>query len=179
MIWELYIDGYQIDLESFEWFEYDYLAKGENNKQRVWIITLKNLSPGEHTFRRVWTSEIALDDGWDIYQPGTYEQQVNFTVLEKAVYPTISSTVNSGQHPFTSEKAQLDFLLYLPDDYEKDSQQEWPLIVYLHGAPLRGSTLDLLRKNHFPEGWRKRITSPSLLSLHWVMVSTNSGLKMR
>ena len=35
MIWELHIDGYQIDLESFEWFEYDYVAKGEHNISRV------------------------------------------------------------------------------------------------------------------------------------------------
>ena len=163
MTWELYIDGYQIDLESFEWFEYDFLAKGENNKQRAWIITLKNLSPGEHTLRQLWTSDIAVDDGWNIYQPGTYEQLVNFTVLEKAVYPTFSSIVNNGQHPYTSEKAQLDFLLYLPDDYGKDPQQEWPLIVYLHGAPLRGSTLDLLRKESLPRRLEKENNFPFIV----------------
>lgn len=163
MTWELYIDGYQIDLESFEWFEYDFLAKGENNKQRAWIITLKNLSPGKHTLRQVWTSDIAIDDGWNVYQPGTYEKDVHFTVLEKPVYPTISSTVNSGQHPFTSEKAQLDFLLYLPDDYGKDPQQEWPLIVYLHGAPLRGSTLDLLRKESLPRRLEKENNFPFIV----------------
>ena len=144
MTWEWYLDGYQIDLESFEWFEYDFVAKGEHNKQRAWIITLKDLSPGEHTLRQLWTSDIAVDDGWNIYQPGTYEQVVNFTVLEKEVHPTFSSQVTTGQNPYTSEKAQLDFLLYLPSDYGKEPQQEWPLIVYLHGAHLRGATLELL-----------------------------------
>jgi predicted peptidase len=71
---------------------------------------------------------------------------VNFTVLEKPVYPKFSSSVNIGQNPFRSEKAGLDFLLYLPSDYRKDQQQEWPLIVYLHGATLRGATLELLKK---------------------------------
>ncbi len=144
MIWELYVDGYKIDLESFEWFENEFIAKGENNKSRDLIITLKNLSPGEHSFRYSWKSDIAVDDGWNVYQPGTYETIVNFTVLEKEVYPAFSSNVNIGQHPYTSEKAGLDFLLYLPDDYGKDPQQEWPLIVYLHSAPLRGATLELL-----------------------------------
>jgi len=147
MIWELYVDGYKIDLESFEWFENEFIAKGENNKSRDLIITLKNLSPGEHSFRYSWKSDIAVDDGWNVYQPGTYETIVNFTVLEKEVYPAFSSNVNIGQHPYTSEKAGLDFLLYLPDDYGKDPQQEWPLIVYLHSAPLRGATLGLLVKD--------------------------------
>ena len=65
-------------------------------------------------------------------------------MLEKVVYPSFSSNINIGQHSYTSQKAGLDFLLYLPDDYEKDPQQGWPLIVYLHGAPLHGTTLELL-----------------------------------
>ena len=147
MTWELYIDDYKIDLEEFDWFEEDFIAKGEDNKLRCWIITLKNLSPGKHTLRRLWIMQAAVDDGFGVYQPGTYEQVVNFTVLEKEVYPIFSSNVNMGQHPYTSEKAGLDFLLYLPDDYGKDPQDEWPLIVYLHAAPLRGATLELLKKD--------------------------------
>ena len=54
MTWELYIDDYQIDLERFAWFEYEYIAKGEDNISRDWIITLKNLSPGAHTLRYSW-----------------------------------------------------------------------------------------------------------------------------
>jgi pimeloyl-ACP methyl ester carboxylesterase len=163
MTWEWYLDGYQIDLESFEWFEYEYTAKGENTKSRNWWVTLQNLSPGEHTLRQLWTSDIAIDDGWETYQSGTYEQVVNFTVMEKAVYPTLSSNLNTGQHPYTSEKAQLDFLLYLPDDYGKDPQQEWPLIVYLHGAPLRGATLELLGKESLPRRLEKEIDFPFIV----------------
>ena len=147
MTWEWYIDGYQIDLESFDWFEYEYVAKGDDNLSRTWIITLKDLSPGKHIFRFSWTSDVAVDDGFNVYQPGTYERVVNFTVLEKEEYPAFSSKINIGQHPYTSKKAQLDFLLYLPSDYGKDSQKEWPLIVYLHAAPLRGATLELLKKD--------------------------------
>ena len=104
-----------------------------------------------------------IDDGWNVYQPGTYEQVVNFTVLEKEVYPIFSSQVATGQHPYTSEKAQLDFLLYLPKDYGKDPQQEWPLIVYLHGAPLRGSTLELLRRESLPRRLEKENDFPFIV----------------
>lgn len=151
MTWELFIDGYKIDLDTFDWYESDYPAHGEGNKSREWFINLTNLSPGKHTLRKSWKSKLAVDDGFNIYQPGAYEHTVNFTVLEKVVYPALSSTVNFGQHPYTSEKAGLDLLLYLPDDYGKEPQTEWPLIVYLHGAPVRGATLELLAKEPLPQ----------------------------
>lgn len=43
----------------------------------------------------------------------------------------------TGQHPRKFEKQitiKLDYLLYLPPDYEKDAQKQWPLIVFLHGS---------------------------------------------
>lgn len=143
--WVLYIDDHPVDLGAFDFEELDFIAHGEDNKSRTWYIDLKNLSPGDHTLRKSWTSKTEIDDGFDIYQPGTYEHVVNFTVLEKAVYPKFSSTENIGQHPYSSQAAQLDFLLHLPVDYGKDPQQEWPLIVFLHGAHLRGTTLELLK----------------------------------
>jgi len=161
--WELSIDDYQIDLEVFNWHEFDYPVHGEDNKERRWIIDLKNLSPGGHTLQLSWTIKRAVDDGTNIYQPGTYEHVVNFTVLKKAVYPTLPSTANIGQHPYTSKKAGLDFLLYLPGDYGKDPQQEWPLIVYLHGAHLRGATLELLMEEPLPYQLQKEIDFPFIV----------------
>lgn len=78
MTWEMYIDGYQIYLEAFEWAE--FINKGIGSRQM--LITLKNLTPGMHTLRLSWTSEIAIDNGFRIYKPGTYEQVTNFTVSE-------------------------------------------------------------------------------------------------
>lgn len=144
--WELYVDDKKIDLEAFDWFDSEFKVKGEDNKQRAWVITLKNLAPGVHTLKQKWKSRIAIDDGWNVYQAGEYQQTVNFTVLEKEVYPVLSSKANIGLHPHTSEKAQLDFIFYLPNDYGKDPQREWPLIIYLHGASFRGTTLGLLKE---------------------------------
>ena len=93
----------------------------------------------------------AVDDGMNVYQPGEYQHDVRFTVLEKETVPALSSGVKAGQHGYTSDKTGLDFLLYLPEDYGKEAQQAWPLVVYLHGAPVRGATLDLLRQEPFPK----------------------------
>jgi predicted esterase len=163
MAWELNIDGYKIDLKAFEWYESAYPAHGEDNKARKWLINLKNLSPGAHTLQLTETIEIAVDDGFNVYQPGTYELVVHFTVLEKTLYPVLSSTANNGHHPYTSEKAGLDFLLYLPGDYGKDPQQEWPLIVYLHGAHLRGATLELLMEEPLPKKLGKENDFPFMV----------------
>ena len=43
----------------------------------------------------------------------------------------------------------LDYLLYLPADYEK--QPSWPLILFLHGAGERGSDLEMLKKQALPK----------------------------
>ncbi|MEZ6055816.1 MAG: prolyl oligopeptidase family serine peptidase [Planctomycetaceae bacterium] len=37
-------------------------------------------------------------------------------------------------------KVELQYLLYLPEDYEK--QEKWPLLVFLHGSGERGDDLD-------------------------------------
>lgn len=151
MSWKLSVDGNKVALDEFDWYENVYSQHGDNNIDRHWIIDLKNLSPGEHVLQLSWTSEVEIDDGFKVYQPGTYEHIVNFTVQEKPTYPTFPSATSPGQHPFTSEKAQLDFLLYQPGDYGKDPELKWPMIVYLHGGAYRGVTLDLLRNSPFPK----------------------------
>jgi predicted esterase len=163
MAWQLYIDGYQIDLESFDWYETDYPVHGEDNKERRWIIHLKNLTPGKHTLQLSWKTDLAIDDGLHVYHPGTYETWVNFTVSEKALYPIFSSTTTIGLHTYTSEKAKLDFLLYLPGDYGINPQQEWPMIVYLHGADLRGATLELLMEEPLPKKLQNEADFPFIV----------------
>jgi hypothetical protein len=150
MTWEITIDDYQLDLEKFEWVESDFPEMGPNAKKRNWLIKLINSTLGEHSFRYSWTIETPIDFDGHIFQPGTYEHIVNFTVVEQEVYPTLPSTVSSGQHRYSSEKAGLDYLLYVPEDYGKDTQQKWPLILYLHGGDRRNATLALLENDFLP-----------------------------
>lgn len=42
------------------------------------------------------------------------------------------------------------FLLYLPDGYVK-TEQQWPLLLFLHGIGERGDMLDLVKKNGPPK----------------------------
>jgi hypothetical protein len=77
IVWELHVDGYQIDLNEFELWPLNAM------NTRGWAIDLVNLSPGKHTIRTLWRAEKPIDDGFHIYPPGTYESVVNFTVAEK------------------------------------------------------------------------------------------------
>lgn len=43
----------------------------------------------------------------------------------------------------TQVKVQLNYLLYLPKDYDK--QAAWPVLLFLHGAGERGDNLDLVK----------------------------------
>lgn len=49
------------------------------------------------------------------------------------------------------EKVTLDFLLSLPEGYEAEEKQTWPLIVFLHGAGERGDNLDLVKVHGPPK----------------------------
>jgi predicted peptidase len=44
---------------------------------------------------------------------------------------------------------KLDYLLYLPKDYDK--QESWPLVIFLHGAGERGNDLELVKKHGPPK----------------------------
>jgi predicted peptidase len=48
----------------------------------------------------------------------------------------------------TQVKVHLAYLLYLPEDYEK--QESWPLMLFLHGAGERGNDLELVKKHGPP-----------------------------
>lgn len=49
----------------------------------------------------------------------------------------------------TSDSVAIDYLLYLPQDYE--SQEQWPLVLFLHGAGERGNDLKLVQKHGPPK----------------------------
>jgi len=49
----------------------------------------------------------------------------------------------------TDVTVEIDYLLYLPKDYDK--QESWPLVLFLHGAGERGDNLDLVKKHGPPK----------------------------
>lgn len=58
--------------------------------------------------------------------------------------------MQSQTHNFIDHKSvSLPYVLYLPDDY--DSRDEWPLVIFLHGAGERGNDLQALRTQGLPK----------------------------
>jgi predicted peptidase len=62
--------------------------------------------------------------------------------------PSFSQT-SSGQHPeefqgTVTRKVQMKYLLFMPQGYNTD--QKWPLIMYLHGGSRRGNDIEKLRE---------------------------------
>ncbi len=58
----------------------------------------------------------------------------------------------SKQQPHKLEKqvtVELDYLLYLPEGY--DQKDDWPLLLFLHGAGERGHDLQLVKKHGPPK----------------------------
>ena len=92
-----------------------------------------------------------------------------------------------GQHPRTFEKDELklDYLLYLPPDYNKDAEKKWPLIVFLHGSGERGTDVQEVAKHGPPKivedkdsplGARFIVVSPQCPPKTWWHVDALNGL---
>jgi predicted peptidase len=67
-------------------------------------------------------------------------------------FVTLSRGDTPRQAAHTLDKqvpVKLDYLLYLPKDY--DSQESWPLVIFLHGAGERGNDLELVKKHGPPK----------------------------
>lgn len=66
----------------------------------------------------------------------------------------VKNTNSGGQSPQKFHKEvtktlEIEYLLYLPEDYEK--QQKWPLILFLHGAGQRGNDLEEVKVHGLPK----------------------------
>jgi len=63
------------------------------------------------------------------------------------------STVQTAQHFEVQQTRTLaaDYLLFLPDGYNTNSTQRWPLILFLHGAGERGNNIWTVAKHGPPK----------------------------
>lgn len=81
--WELYIDGYAVDLPAFNIADFYEEENGEKIYYRVWRIRLRNIPAGEHTLRYVIHVNEKIENDPMSQSTGTYELIVNFTFEEK------------------------------------------------------------------------------------------------
>jgi predicted peptidase len=55
-----------------------------------------------------------------------------------------------AHHIVLANGAAMPYLLYLPDDYESDTNRSWPFILFLHGSGERGNDLERVRMYGVP-----------------------------
>ena len=60
-------------------------------------------------------------------------------------------------------KGGLDYLVYLPADYDQDKTKRWPLVVFLHGAGERGTDVQLVRKTGLTQTLERRGATPYVM----------------
>lgn len=75
-----------------------------------------------------------------------------------------SVTAQTGQHAyeFRSGDEKIRYLLFLPEDYSHCGKK-WPLILYLHGASLRGSAIDKVKRYGLPKKVEKEGDFPFIV----------------
>lgn len=83
-------------------------------------------------------------------------QLVTPTTVETATLADVEATalpsnIITGQHPFTSQAGDRNYLLFLPSNYGKDPAQKWPLILFLHGSGTSSSNTDMLLFEALPQ----------------------------
>jgi len=60
-----------------------------------------------------------------------------------------ASAQQSAHRVVLKPELELQYLLYLPDDYEKESESDFPLMLFLHGGGESGTDLEMV-KTHGP-----------------------------
>ncbi|MBP9222216.1 MAG: prolyl oligopeptidase family serine peptidase, partial [Verrucomicrobiales bacterium] len=84
-----------------------------------------------------------------------------------ALVATTPLTAEDSSESFREEVTKtlsLDFLLSLPPGYEKEPNQKWPLVVFLHGSGERGSDLEKVALHGPPARVREGAEFPFLLA---------------
>lgn len=80
----------------------------------------------------------------------------------------VSTQPIDGQLPKTFSRTRtvtqkLDYLLFLPKGYAEQTEKQWPLILFLHGAGERGSDLKLVTKHGPPKLVKDRPDFPFIV----------------
>jgi hypothetical protein len=129
------IEGQPVDLPAFGTI--DFIHQQSGLYMRAYNVALTSTDPITLTTHDV----------------GTVQGETADTVLliafkpsaaDDTIQPLSTAIERLGQHAYSSQKTDFDLLLYLPDEYGKDPQVPWPLILFLHGGP-NVTSLDWIR----------------------------------
>jgi len=134
---EVIFDGQTINLPAFGYMEVE-LYEMEWKYARIWNLLVENITPGTHTIQTMWEG-----------QEETTQNTYVFTISDQPeTFPTLSATPSNRLNPYTSEKANLNYLLYIPGEYGVDPERKWPLLIFLHGMDRVNKRVTLLQNDY-------------------------------
>jgi predicted esterase len=134
---EVTFDGQPFNLPAFGYMEIE-LEESEWKYARIWNLKVENIIPGTHTIQTVWEDAEVSENSTFI-----------FTVSDKPeTFPTLSAAALPHLNPYTSEKANLNYLLYIPGEYGLNPERKWPLLIYLHGMDRVNTSVKVLRNDY-------------------------------
>ena len=135
---EVRFDGQLVNLTAFGYIDTDLEGDPENRYLRIWNLMVENISPGTHVV------ECKQQDNGV-----THTGEFVFTVSDQPkTYQTLTVDAPHHLNPYTSEKAKINYLLYLPGEYGENPQKEWPLLIYLHGMDRVNKSVELLQADY-------------------------------
>jgi hypothetical protein len=129
------IEGQPVDLPAFGTI--DFIHQQTGLYMRAYNIALTGTDPITLTTHDIGT---VYSDTVESVMIIAFEP----AAVDDPIQPLSTATERLGQHPYSSQETSFDLLLYLPDEYGKDPQVTWPLILFLHGGP-NVTSLDWVR----------------------------------
>ncbi len=129
------IEGQPVDLPAFGTI--DFVHQQSGLYMRAYNVALISTDPITLTTHDVGTVSGETVEGVMLI---AFKQ----AAVDDPIQPLSTAAGRLGQHPYRSQKTAFDLLLYLPDEYGKDPQVTWPLILFLHGGP-NVTSLDWIR----------------------------------
>jgi len=134
---EVNFDGQPLNLPAFGYMEIE-LYDMEWKYARIWNLKVENITPGTHTFQTIWED-----------QDGSFTNTYVFTVSDElGAFPVLSEEIIPRVQLYSSEKANLNYVMYIPGEYGVNPEREWPLILYLHGMDRVNSTVRILKNDY-------------------------------
>lgn len=188
----LNFQGDQALFKAFSMFDILEVPVGLDDVYRFTPLTQPDGSPGFVAMKGVWTSDdtfafsmflnnklstmslVFKDDEVEMTSRDASGEQTLHGVRQ-LTYPTPSaSNIKVGQQPYssqvqiqaadhTTQTIQVNYLLYLPETYDKDSSKKWPLILFLHGIGERGVDIDAIKKHPLPEMLEQQADFPFIV----------------
>ena len=98
-----------------------------------------------------------------IVLPGFAQTKADKPAPKPFVAPATKLPPTAKKFTTADGKESLDYLVYLPADYDKDKAKQWTLVVFLHGAGERGSDVQAVRKTGLTQTIEQRGAIPYVM----------------